>query len=672
MNRRRGGSLAGSPLLIGAVTTLIVVVAVFLSYNANNGLPFVPTYNIKVELPEGSGLQPSNQVRLAGTRVGLVNSLSIKQSASTGRVTAIANLKLEKGVEPLPADTRAIVLSVSAIGLKYLELEKGTSRQTLKAGQTIPVAQTREPVDIDQLFNMFDAKTRTAIQQNTNSFGDGLAGRGLGLNNTIATLRPLVTKAIPELRTLAAPATGLREFFVALDRAASQNAPVADANATLWSDQDTFFTAWASVARSLEEATVGGPASLEQATYSLPYEAAFTEKSTEFMRLLRPSAAALRTVAAPLGHAFAVGAVNLRAATGLNTRLAESSQALESFAQNPLVALGLEDFTETLQYGNPVLAGLAPEQTICNYLTLTFRNVASLQTENVGVGTLVRAGLVLSPTGPNNEGYPSASPANGPSIEKAFVGSSTIVDNNHVHVNPYPNVAGPGQPALCEAGNETYEKGKAVFGTFPRRASAPTANCRVARRTCLAKNTPARRSPIWVSRPRPNRPRKPPPQRGRRSRPRRRGRRHEPRALVASPQGHTGEPAAPRQPRALRARSARGRGDRGVLRLHQAPPVQTRIPFEGRVRDGRQHPLEVTGAHRGGRRRQGDGDPAPGEGRPREHGNRTWRPADPLRCDPEDPPAYLFGRQLVRRTAARQPVGPDALLGPDAPDHPDL
>src|SRR6202008_2464576 len=47
MNRRRGGSLAGNPLLIGAITTLIVVVAVSLSYNANNGLPVVPTYNLK-------------------------------------------------------------------------------------------------------------------------------------------------------------------------------------------------------------------------------------------------------------------------------------------------------------------------------------------------------------------------------------------------------------------------------------------------------------------------------------------------------------------------------------------------------------------------------------------------------------------------------------------------
>jgi len=125
MNRRRNTSLAGSPLLIGAVTTLIVVVAVFLSYNANNGLPFVPTYNIKVALPQASGLQPSNQVRIGGTRVGLVSSLTPQQDPATGRVSAIANLKLEKKVEQLPIDTKAIVLSVSAIGLKYPRTGKG-------------------------------------------------------------------------------------------------------------------------------------------------------------------------------------------------------------------------------------------------------------------------------------------------------------------------------------------------------------------------------------------------------------------------------------------------------------------------------------------------------------------------------------------------------------------
>jgi hypothetical protein len=242
---------------------------------------------------------------------------------------------------------------------------------------------------------------------------------------------------------------------------------VAAQQAAFYSEQDTFFTAFASVAKSLEEATEGGPASLEQAIFSLPYEAPFTEKSTEFMRLLRPSAEALTTVAQPLGHAFAEGAVNLRKAVALNSHLAESSQALQKFAQNPVVTAGLEDFTQTLKYGNPLVAGLAGEQAFCNYLTLTFRNVASLQSENIGVGTLGRAGAVLAPSGPNNEGFPSTAPANGPSIEKAFIGSSTIVDNNHVHANPYPNVGGPGQPRVCEAANETYEKGKAVIGNLP-------------------------------------------------------------------------------------------------------------------------------------------------------------------------------------------------------------
>jgi virulence factor Mce-like protein len=466
MGRRRGGSIAGSPLLIGAVTTLIVIVAVFLSYNANNGLPFVPTYNIKAELPEASGLQNANQVRIAGSRVGLVRSLSLRQDPRTGRVTTIANLKLEKSVEPLPHDTKAIVQSVSAIGLKYLELEKGSSRTPLRADETIPLSQTSEPVDIDQLFNMFDEKTRTASQINLDNFGNGLAGRGLGLNETIHALRPLVTNAVPVLHNLASPATGLREFFIALERASAETAPVAQANAAAWSDQDTFFTAWASVAKSLEEATVGGPASLEQATYSLPFEAPLLEKSAEFMHLLRPSARSLRVVARPLGHAFTVGAVNLKSATSLNSQLASSAQALQSFAQNPVVAAGLEDFAQTLQLGNPFLAGLAPAQAYCNYITLTFRNVASLQAENVGVGSVARAGAVIAPTGLNNEGYPSSAPANGPSIEHVF-GSSTIIDNNHVHANPYPSVGAAGQAKVCEAANESYEKGKAVAGNLP-------------------------------------------------------------------------------------------------------------------------------------------------------------------------------------------------------------
>jgi len=331
----------------------------------------------------------------------------------------------------------------------------------------------REPVNIEELFNMFDQKTRTAAQISSNEVGAGLAGRGLGLNNTIATLRPLLTNAIPVFRNLAAPQTDLHGLWIALDRVSSQAASVADTQAAWYVELNKFFTDWASVAPSLERATVLGPPSLEQAIHSLPFQAEFTENQTEFLRLLRPSARLLISVAPPLAHAVTVGAVNLQAAVALNSELASSAQAIQAFADNPIVPVSLEDFTQTLALANPVLAGLTPAQSNCNYLTLAFRNLASLSSENIGVGTLARAGLVLSPSGPNNEGFPASAPANGPSTEHGYH-SSVIINNNHLHVNPYPNVTGPGQPkGLCEAGNEPYTIGKAVIGNAPGASGGP-------------------------------------------------------------------------------------------------------------------------------------------------------------------------------------------------------
>jgi hypothetical protein len=96
--------------------------------------------------------------------------------------------------------------------------------------------------------------------------------------------------------------------------------------------------------------------------------------------------------------------------------------------------------------------------------------VASLFSENIGIGTLARALPILSPGGPNSEGFPASAPANGPSIDRApgvFGKAGEVglpINDNHLHYNPYPNVAGPGQPKECEAGNETYAVGQTVIG----------------------------------------------------------------------------------------------------------------------------------------------------------------------------------------------------------------
>ena len=87
--RGRVGSLAASPTMVGAITTLIVLVAVFLAYNANNGLPFVPTYKVSAEICDAARLGPNNEVRIGGNRAGAVESIdTVAAPPNSGCVAA--------------------------------------------------------------------------------------------------------------------------------------------------------------------------------------------------------------------------------------------------------------------------------------------------------------------------------------------------------------------------------------------------------------------------------------------------------------------------------------------------------------------------------------------------------------------------------------------------------
>src|ERR1043165_7769675 len=102
--RRGSSSIAANPVLIGAATTLVVLVAVFLAYNANNGLPFVPTYSLTADVPRAANLVKGNEVRIGGTRVGVVDDIK-PQRLSSGKVIAQLHMKLETTVKPLPKDS---------------------------------------------------------------------------------------------------------------------------------------------------------------------------------------------------------------------------------------------------------------------------------------------------------------------------------------------------------------------------------------------------------------------------------------------------------------------------------------------------------------------------------------------------------------------------------------
>jgi virulence factor Mce-like protein len=461
--RRSGAALAASPVLVGAVTLLVTIVAVFLSYNANSGLPFVPTYDLKANLPNASQLVKGFEVRIGGARVGFISKIEPKKRED-GSTYAQVTMKLDKEIEPIPADSTLLVRPRSAIGLKYIELTPGEGRAGLQPGATIPVRQARpEVVEIDDLFNMFDAKARVGSRNSLDGYGGGLAGRGRDINPAIEQFVPLLENLEPVARNLSSPQTRLDRFFRSLGRAAEEVAPVAEEQASLFVNLDTSFTALASIARPFLQETISeGPISEEVAIRDFPLQRPFIRNNTALFRELRPGVAVLPSAAPVLADAFEIGTNVLPKTIPMNEDLADVFDTLADFSEDPMVRAGVNQLTRLASSLKPTLNFIAPVQTTCNYATLLFRNAASLFSDGDANGTWQRFIIISAPTqrgtlvtGPNNESGPSDAPANGPTPE------------NHLHFNPYPNTASPGQTRECEAGNERYAPGRTVLTNPP-------------------------------------------------------------------------------------------------------------------------------------------------------------------------------------------------------------
>jgi virulence factor Mce-like protein len=468
MRGGRVGSLAASPTLVGAVTVLVIVVAVFLSYQANNGLPFVPTYKLSAELPNANTLVPGNEVRIGGIRVGQIKSIepeTVNDAPCTTDPTrqctaqvAKVNMELDQDLDPLPENSTMVVRSRSALGLKYLEIDRGNSSQGFKPGSTVPVTSAHpEPVEIDQVFNMFDDPTRVAIQQNLLEFGNALAGRGVDLNEAIGQLKPLVEVLTPVMRNLADPNTGLGNFVSSLSATAAEVAPVAQIQGQLFADLDTTFAAFARVSRPfIQDAISRAPAAEQTAISTLPRIRPFLANTGKLFSELEPGFAALAPVQKDLGASIVNGSKALALAPAFNAQLDPTAQAILNLSNNAGARTGINDLTTFNNTLGPPLAFITPAQSVCNYATLLFRNLASFLSSRSQYGTSQRF-IVLQPAiGPNSEIGPSSAPANG--------GGQ---DTNFLHYNPYPNTAAPGQTRECEAGNETYVAGQQEIGNIP-------------------------------------------------------------------------------------------------------------------------------------------------------------------------------------------------------------
>jgi len=461
MRRRPGAaSMLGSPVLVGAITLLVAIVAVFLSYNANSGLPFVPTYDLKAEFSNAANLVVGNDVRIGGQRIGTVSDIQAVPGEGDSPPTAEIELKLEEQVEPLPADSTMVIRPRSALGLKYVEITPGESEEGFAPGDTVPAEQaTPEPVEIDDVFNTFNLKTRRGSQRSLEGFGTALAGRGNDINEAIVELRPLLFHLQPVAANLADPDTQLGRLFEALEAAAGEVAPVAETQASLFVNLDITFTALASIARPfLQESISQSPPTEDAGIRGFPQQRPFIRNSQALFRELAPGVEILPETTPVLADALEIGTQTLARVPAFNERLEDVFVALKNFTEEPLVRPGIARLNDTVESLRPTLDFITPAQTVCNYGTLWFRNVSSLLSVGDQNGTWQRFIIVMTPQGPNNEGGPSSAPANGGGPDP---------EANFLHSNPYPNTAAPGQTRECEAGNEVFRVGEKVIGNVP-------------------------------------------------------------------------------------------------------------------------------------------------------------------------------------------------------------
>lgn len=455
-----------SRVMIGAITVLVLIIAVFLAYNANSGLPFVPTYNISVDVPDAAGLLAGDGVLIGGTRVGYVGSITAAK-LSNSQAIAVLHLKLDKTIEPLPVDSTDLVRPVSPLGLKYLEITRGHSSRTLVPGATIPLSHTSLPVEIDDFFDMFNPPTRSASQTNLNMLGDGLAGRGDDLNRALSDVQPLVDNLLPVMNNLLDPRTRWAKLFPSLAQAAHEVVSVAGQQAQLLAGLDETFTPLSKSTPALQASIAGGPPALRSATRNLPAQAKFENDAAELFHRFRPAFVSLGQASAQLAPAEAAGIPALRRAPQLNGRLVGTLQAIERFANDSRTLPGLGLLTETAQLIEPTVAYLEPTQTRCNYLGLFFRNLENALSESDQVGTMLGVTALAPPQLPNSEAGPASAPADGPpasQVPGVNAINQGLYDDSFLHSDPYPST---GQNGICEAGNEQYVKGRTVIGTAP-------------------------------------------------------------------------------------------------------------------------------------------------------------------------------------------------------------
>jgi phospholipid/cholesterol/gamma-HCH transport system substrate-binding protein len=193
--------------------TLSVAALLMFLWTAFGGtLPLAPkSYRFKAAFPEASLLVKEADVRMAGVNIGKVKQ---KQLGKGGRTTLV-EMEIDHRFGPIGRDAHAILRQKSLLGETYVEITPGSpGGPDLADGGTLASANVDDTVQLDEVFRVFDPKTRDAFQQWLHEAGIVTSGRfARDFNDSLGNAAPFFTGGAHLLKPLAEQEVALRQVF---------------------------------------------------------------------------------------------------------------------------------------------------------------------------------------------------------------------------------------------------------------------------------------------------------------------------------------------------------------------------------------------------------------------------------------------------------------------------
>ena len=356
----------------------------FLWLSFGGTIPFNPQgYRFRVAFPDASQLATQADVRIAGVSVGKVIDKSLDPRGNR----TIATIQMNNQFAPIHRDAEAILRQKTILGETYVQLSPGTPGSPMLAdGALLPRSQVQSAVQLDQIFNALDPRTRHAFQVWQQQLAIAVHGNEQNLNSVLGNLPQFAADATDLLQVLDIQHSAVVRLvqnggtvFAALDRS-----PAALRN--LITTGETTFRTTAANNNAIAATFHVFPTFLNETKATMANLQRFSLNTDPLIKELEPVAVNLK----PTLHSVQVLAPHLRSLfVNLGPLITASKTGLPAIRDvlngtTPLLA-SVGPFLEQL---NPVLHWLElHQQLISDFISNGATGLASKTTSFSGNGT---------------------------------------------------------------------------------------------------------------------------------------------------------------------------------------------------------------------------------------------------------------------------------------------